>query len=147
MQWSELYDDEHEPLENQIKEFVDTPLWDDLTNYLQQTFNVEPKLFYSCCSMDNGYWKGWNVKYKKGGKSLCTLYPKQGYFIALITVGSKEITEADFLIPFYDEYTQDLYRRTAFGTVGKALPIEVTNESILYDVKGLIALRVGSRKI
>mgnify|MGYP005779037109 CR=1 FL=1 len=147
MQWSELFDDEHEPLDNQIKEFVDSPLWDDLANYLHQTYDIHPKLFYSRCSMQKGFWKGWNVKYKKNDKSLCTLYPKQGYFIALIAVGSKEVVEADSLIPFCDEYTQNLYSQTKFGTVGKSLPVEVTNESILCDVKNLIALRAGSRKI
>ena len=65
MQWSELFDDEHEPLDNQIKEFVDSPLWDDLANYLHQTYDIHPKLFYSRCSMQKGFWKGWNVKYKK----------------------------------------------------------------------------------
>jgi len=146
MQWSELFDEAHEPLDNQIKEFVDNPLWDELADYLQQTYNVEPKLFYSGCSMQKGFWRGWNVKYKKSGKSLCTLYPKQGYFIALIAVGAKEITEAEFLIPLCDEYTQNLYSQTEFGTVGKSLPVAVTNENILCDVKNLIALRAGSRK-
>jgi len=146
MQWSELYGDGHEPLDNQIKEFVATPLWDDLANHLQQTYKVGPKLFYSRCSMQKGFWKGWNVKYKKGGKALCTLYPKHGYFIALIAVGAKEIVEADLLIPLCDEYTQNLYSQTEFGTVGKSLALEVTSENILRDVKNLIALRDGSRK-
>jgi AraC family transcriptional regulator len=55
----------------------------------------------------------------------------------------KKITEADLLIPLCDEYTQNLYRRTEFGTVGKSLAVEVTSENILRDVKNLIALRVG----
>ena len=64
----------------------------------------------------------------------------------LIAVGAKEITEAEFLIPLCDEYTQNLYSQTEFGTVGKSLPVAVTNENILCDVKNLIALRAGSRK-
>lgn len=145
MQWSALYDNGHVPGENQIKEFVDTPFWDRLANHLQQTYKVEPKLFYSCCSMQKGFWKGWNVKYKKGGKALCTLYPKRGYFIALIHVGAKESSEADLLIPLCEEYTQNLYKQTEFGTVGKSLPMEVTSENRLRDVKKLIALRAGTR--
>ncbi|MDR0768021.1 MAG: DUF3788 domain-containing protein [Methanosarcinales archaeon] len=145
MQWAELFDDGREPSENQIREFVVTPLWDDLANYLQQTYNVQPKLFFSCCSMDKGFWQGWNVKYKKSGKALCTLYPKQGYFIALIAVGAKESAEADVLIPFCDEYTQNLYNRAKFGSAVKSLAVEVTSENILRDVKSLITLRVGTR--
>lgn len=143
MLWSSLYDKGHEPSDSQIKEFVNTPLWDDLVHTLQQTYHVQPKLFYSRCSMQDGFFMGWNVKYKKRGKALCTLYPKQGYFVALIAVGANELTEADFLIPLCDEYTQDLYNRTASGKIGKSLAVEVTNESILRDVKNLIALRVG----
>jgi AraC family transcriptional regulator len=147
MLWNELFDDGHEPLDSQIKEFVETPLWDDLADYLRQTYNVQPKLFYSCCSMQKGFWKGWNVKYKKNSKALCTLYPKQGYFVALIAVGAKEMAEADLVISLCDEYTQDLYGRTIPGAVGKSLAVEVTSESILRDVKNLIALRVCPRKM
>jgi AraC family transcriptional regulator len=146
MLWSELYDNGHEPSDNQIKEFVGTPLWDDLVGFLQQAYNVKPKLFYSNCSMDQGLWKGWNVKYKKNGKALCTLYPKQDFFMALIAVSANEIDEADLLIQFCDQYTQDLYCRTGFGYNGKSLALEITNEIILRDAKELIALRVMPRK-
>lgn len=147
MQWNELFNDEHEPLAHQIKDYVNTPLWEDLAHYLQQTYNVTPKLFYSRCSMQNGYWKGWNIKYKKSGKPLCTLYPKRGYFTALVPVGAKEMAEADLLIPLCDVYTQNLYRQTKTGANGKSLAVEVTNEKILRDVKSLVALRVPSRAV
>lgn len=146
MQWSELYDDGQEPQDTQIKEFVDTPLWDDLANYLQQTYKAQPKLFYSNCSMDKGFWKGWNVKYKKSGKALCTLYPKQGYFVALMAVGAKEMAGAELLIPLCDAYTQNVYSRTESGATGKSLPLEVKSESILHDVKNFIALRAAPAK-
>ncbi len=145
MQWNERYGKECEPSETQIREFVHTPLWNDLADYLRQTYDIKPMFFYSCCSMDNGFWKGWNVKYKKSGKALCTLYPKQGYFIALIAVGTKEKTEADLLIPSCDQYTLNLYRQTESGKTGKSLAIEVTSETILRDVKDLIALRAAPR--
>lgn len=144
MQWSELWNKEHEPSDAQIKEYVETPLWQDLTDYLQQTYHVKPKLFYSRCSMENGFWKGWNVKYQKSGKSLCTLYPKQGYYAALINVGPKEATEAEFLLPLCTEYTQDLYKHAKSGTTGKSLGICVTSEDVLNDVKELVALRANS---
>ena len=145
MPWSELWDEWHEPPAHQIKQFVDTPLWDYLADHLQRTYDVKAKSFYSRCSMDEGFWKGWNVKYKKNGKSLCTLYPKQGHFIALVNVGVKESHEADLLIPCCDEYTQNLYKQTASGASGKSLAMNVTNENILRDVKDFVALRIRSR--
>lgn len=143
MRWSELFNDEQEPSANQIKAFVETPLWDDLTQYLQQTYAVKPKLFYSHCTMDKDFWKGWNIKYKKSGKALCTLYPKQGYFITLIPVGKKEIVEADLLILTCSEYLQNLYYETKTGANGKSLAVAVTTARILQDVKNLIALRAS----
>lgn len=145
MLWSELYGDDHEPTAKEIKEFVETQLWNDLTDSLQQTYKVQPKLFYSGCSMQGGYWEGWNVKYKKSGKALCTLYPKQGYFVALVPLGAKEAAEAELLLPLCDAYTQNVCDQTKAGTVGKSLAIEVKSESILRDVKNLVALRVGAR--
>jgi AraC family transcriptional regulator len=146
MLWNELFGKEHEPSEEQIAEFVDSPLWGDLTHYLQQTYRVKPKSSYSGCAMDGGIWKGWNVKYKKGGKSLCTLYPKQGYFLSLITIAEKDAAEADFLISHCCEYVQDLYNRAEFGkNYGKMLGLEVTSEEILRDMKELISLRVNNK--
>ena len=147
MLWNELFGKDHEPSNGQIREFVDTTLWDDLDNYLQKTYAVKPKLSHSNCSMDKGFWKGWNVKYQKSGKALCTVYPKQGYFMMLIPVGAKEIAEADLLIPTCGDYMQNLYNNTKSGTFGKSLAVEVTNENILRDVKSLIALRAASRKV
>ena len=142
--WSELYNSENEPSGSMINDFVETPLWDNLFNYLQQTYNLKPKLFYSRCSMDKGNWKGWNVKYKKSGKSLCTLYPKQGYFLSLVPINVREMNEAELLIPTCSEYTQNLFAKTASGRTGKSLAFEVNSESILHDMKKLIAIRAAS---
>ena len=144
MQWSELWSREHQPSDNQIKEFVDTPLWDDLDVYLKQTSNVKPQLSYSNCSMQKGMWKGWNVKYKKGGKSLCTLYPKQGYILSLVPIGPSEINEAELLMPFYTQYTQNLFKQAALGRNAISLAFVVESKEVLQDMKNLIALRVPS---
>ena len=146
MQWSELYGKENEPTDEQIREFVATPLWGELADYLQQTYNVKPKIEYSSCAMDKGAWRGWNVKYKKGGKSLCTLYPKQGYFLSLITIAEKDAAEADLIISSCTDYIKEMYHRTEFGkNYGKMLGIEVTSEDILNDMKEFMALRVQGK--
>ena len=144
--WNELYGKENEPRDEQIKEFVGTPLWEQLANSLQQAYAVKPKLSYSNCAMDKGLWKGWNVKYKKSGKALCTLYPKRGYFLALVMIGAKELAEADMLAPLCGEYMRGLYNSSQAGSFGKSLAIEVTDEDILRDMLSFIALRVPSRK-
>ncbi len=91
----------------------------------------------SRCSMQ----AGWNIKYKKGGKSLCTLYPMQGYFIALVVVGSHELTEAEFLMPQCSDYVQTVFKNTKTGNGQKWLMLDVRDREIMDDVFSLINLR------
>ena len=144
MQWNELYDKEHEPSETQIKEYVNTPLFDDLDGYLRQTYKVKPKLAYSSCNMDGGTWKGWNIKYQKSGKSLCTLYPKQGYLLLLITIGVRGVHEAELLMPTCTEYIQSLWGQGDFHG-SKYFGIELREENVLRDVKSLIEIRTKTK--
>jgi len=139
-QWSELYDCDHEPSETQIKEFVDTPLYEELDGHLRETYKIKPKMAYSGCGMDGGAWKGWNVKYQKSGKSLCTIYPKQGYLQLLLTIGVRGTDEAEHLMPLCTEYVQSLWAQS--GSRGsKCLGIELRDESVLCDVINLIEIR------
>ncbi len=138
MSWDELYTKIEEPSLGQIDRYIGSPLWKDLQNFLETIYSVQPKVTYSNCSAQ----KGWNVKYQKSGKSLCTLYPMPGYFIALVVVGAKESTEAELLMPFCTDYVQELFARTRFSAGGKWLMIDVTDADILEDVKRLIEIRV-----
>jgi len=80
----EVFNKETQPTESEIRDFVGTDLFNELDNYLRDNYKINPKLAYSNCAMDNNVWRGWNIKYKKSGKSLCTIYPQQGYFLVLI---------------------------------------------------------------
>jgi len=83
----EVFTKETQPTETEIKEFIGaeiSTLFTDLDNHLREQYKIKPKLAYSSCAMDNNIWRGWNIKYQKSGKSLCTIYPQQGYFLVLI---------------------------------------------------------------
>jgi len=87
MNWHEIFGADHTPAEEDIREFLGEAKasWDELTAYIEEAYQVKPQNSYSKCSLQ----PGWNVKYKKSSKSLCTLYPMAGYFIALVVVGQK----------------------------------------------------------
>jgi len=146
MQWNELFNAQNEPSEVQINEFIGTTLWDNLDGYLREECKVKPKLSHSNCAMDNGLWKGWNVKYKKSGKAICTIYPKQGYFLLLMPIGLSEMDEAELIVKSCTEYTQNIFNKTALGRTGKSLAFDVTNEDVLDDIKKLTAIR-GKKKV
>lgn len=141
MEWDALYNENHNPNLDEISSYIDNNLWEKLNTYLQNVYEIKPELSYSNCTAQ----RGWNIKYKKSGKSLCTLYPEKGYFIALVVVGSKEELAAEFLIPSLTEYVNQLYQNTRSMKMGRWLMVNVTDESILEDVKLLINLRVKPR--
>ncbi|HHV30621.1 MAG TPA: DUF3788 domain-containing protein [Clostridium sp.] len=144
MQWSELFNIDHQPSYEDIKGFIGErePLWSELLSYIELRYQVQPKMSYSKCSAQ----PGWNVKYQKSSKSLCTLYPMEGYFIALVVIGAKEQDEVELALETLTPYIQDLYRKTPFSCGGRWLMIQVKDESVLNDVKNLIAIRVKPKK-
>ena len=140
-----MFTKEHQPSESQIREFVGCPLWEDLDAHLRQEYNVTPKISHSSCAMDSGMWKGWNVKYQKSGKALCTLYPKQGYIQSLVPVSLQDLGEAELMLPTFTAYTQDLFTQSATGRNGKSLAFMVEDQGVLQDMKNIVALRAAKR--
>ena len=136
--WSELYNSNNKPTFENVSDFINSTLWNELCLFVENTYSISPKLEFSKCSMQ----KGWNIKYKKGSKSLCTLYPMDGYFIVLIVIGKKELAEANIVIPTCSIYTQNLFLVTPSYSFGKWLMIEVREKSTFEDVKKLVKLRV-----
>jgi hypothetical protein len=142
MNWTELYGADNQPSRREIDAYISNPLWDSLNSFLVENYEVSPSYSYSGCSGQ----PGWNVKYQKAGRSLCTLYPMQGFFIALVVIGAKEDAEASLLIPTCDESIQTMYRNTKPLMGGRWLMVNVTNERILDDVRRLIQCRRKIKK-
>nr|WP_288976163.1 DUF3788 domain-containing protein [uncultured Blautia sp.] len=139
MEWSILYTNGNQPSLEMVAAYINNPLWAEFHSHIQSKYKIEPRMEYSRCSMQ----AGWNMKYKKSGKSFCTLYPMQGYFIALVVIGRKEMTEAELLIPLYSDYVQTVFKNTKVGNGQKWLMIEVRDREILQNVFSLLQLRIG----
>lgn len=137
MDWNLLYSNVTPPTWEQVTEYIGSPLWAEFNERIQSAYQIKPCMEYSRCSMQ----AGWNIKYKKGGKSLCTIYPMQGYFIALVVVGSHELTEAEFLMPQCSDYVQTVFKNTKTGNGQKWLMLDVRDRGIMDDVFRLINLR------
>ena len=88
MNWCDCYPKEEMPTLAQVAAFVASPLWESLCVHVESCYGVLPKIEHSVCSGA----PGWNVKYRKGGRALCTLYPAAGYYTCLISVGRREAT-------------------------------------------------------
>jgi AraC family transcriptional regulator len=125
-----------------ISAYVNSTLFECLCKHVETEYQCKPVMEYSRCSLQYG----WNVKYKKAGRTLCTLYPMEGYFIALIVIGYREQTETELSLPFFTEYLQQLYHETKMGMGQKWLMVNVMDDAVLEDVKQCIAIRRGKKK-
>ncbi len=136
--WAQSYSSERMPSFEQIRSFVASPLWDEFNGWIQKSYHAVPSIEYSCCSGQ----PGWNVKYKKGSKSLCTLYPEKGRFIALVVVSPKDEPEAELLVKTLTELTQDVYRRSAPMMMGRWMMLRIESQASAEDAQKLIELRI-----
>jgi hypothetical protein len=116
-------------------------MWQDFCGYVEAGYGVKPLVEYSMCSGA----PGWNVKYKKGGRSLCTLYPREGYFTCLVCIGAKEVLEAELMLPICTAYTRGLYEKARPVNGTRWLMVDVTGEDILEDAKRLLLVREKPR--
>ncbi len=142
MEWLELFGSNIQPTEAEINQFIANPMWKDFNDYIQNEYKVMPKYSFSGCSGQ----PGWNVKYQKSGRSLCTLYPMFGYFIALVVIGLKEEDEMQKIFFTLEEHIKLLLNRADSIMGARWLMIHVTSEEILNDVKRLIQIRVNTKR-
>ena len=146
MDWNKVFDAYHVPSEGDIGEHLQEAklIWNELTTYIEETYQVNPQITFSKCSMQ----PGWNIKYKKSGKALCTLYPMEGYFIALVVVGAKEEEEVrlGMELGLFTTYVKELYEKTAYSTMGRWLMIEVKDKAVLNDIRHLLSIKIKPKK-
>lgn len=89
---------------------------------------------------------GWNLKFRKGGRSLCTVYPRKGYFTVLVVVGRREKERAEALLPQLSEGLRAVYERSYEGNGQRWMMIDLSREDEDFrGVQALIQLRRESR--
>lgn len=68
-------------------------LWSDLTDHLAECYpDHVPRPDFG------GKDDGWAIRYRRGEKTLVTLYPEAGSFTVLVVLGHREVTKANALI-------------------------------------------------
>lgn len=130
------------PTIEEITSYVSNSLWNELCDFIENTYSVLPQIEYSKCSMK----PGWNVKYKKSSRAICTLYPDKGEFTCLIVIGSKETMEVELMLESCNPYINEIYKQAKPFNGGRWLMIDVKTLQILNDVKELIRIRTKPKK-
>mgnify|MGYP001780218738 FL=1 len=117
-------------------------LFEVFCRYMDEEYQAVRKIEYS-----KDVWaRGWNVKFRKAGKSLCVVYPKNKYFTVLVVVSNKEKERVENMLPYLSGELQELYRNTKEGNGQRWLMIDLYSDDEVYqDVLQLIRIRRESR--
>lgn len=128
-------DAEHRPTEKEILGALGSraPLWARLTAYLAEAYAIEPTFV----PPSRNY--GWDVKYRKGGKTLVSLTPDEGGFTALVVLGEKE-AEASRELEL-GKPVQGVFDDARQLRDGRWLFVQVESERDVEDIEKLLAVK------
>lgn len=137
----DLQNRSYTPTLAEIGERIGAPLFPAFCEELQTAFRCAVKIEFSGCSLE----RGWNVKFKRSGRTLCTVYPREGYFTAMVVVGRREKEAAEALLPDCVPELREIYERTREGNGQRWLMIDLEDPGALYqDVLRLLQVRAGA---
>ena len=114
--------------------------WLEIRQFLEDRYDLVPEtIFY-------GARYGWTIRYRKGGKTLCSLFPEKGGFTVLIVLGRKESEKA---LSIRDELSSKI--RKLLGDTeqlhdGRWLWIRLSTTSDTDDVKKLLQIKRKPKK-
>jgi len=133
MRISHFTDRKHQPSADEIRLTLGAryPLWERVVRLVETDDRV------------SGEWTtwggGWNIRYRRGGKSLVALYPQQGGFVAQVVLGKAQSEQA-LALDLGDEVGKMLRERPQLRD-GKWLYIPVLTTADVEDVEQLIELK------
>jgi hypothetical protein len=138
MEYERMLDKNHKPSEREILDYLGGragKAWSDIVSFLRTSYDFSPELDYG------GTKYGWSVRYRKGGKSLCTLYPEKDAFAILIVLGRKEVEQFEEHMDDFDTRFVELFKSAQQFHDGRWLWIRILDKSDREDIRRLITMK------
>jgi len=128
-------DKDHEPSAGELLVALGAsgPLWERLVRFIADTYQMSGEWSYG------GKKYGWNLWYRKGGKSLTSLFPQEGYLVAQVVLGREEGERA--LALSLGNHVGQMLRDAPLLHDGRWLFIPVTSETDTADVEQLLLVK------
>ncbi len=133
-----LQDRNHIPTMEEMADYIRNPLFESLCTELETGYGARGTFEFSKCDWE----PGWNLKFKKAGKSLCTIYPRENYMTIMVVVGPKEKETVETRLEEWSPQLREVYHHTKEGNGQRWLMMDLEDEGPVYrDVLKLIAIR------
>ncbi len=128
------------PTLEEVGEYIRNPLFMQFCTQIKTRYQCKEKIEYSSCSWE----RGWNIKFKKAGRNLCTVYPREGYFTVMVVAGRAEKEAVQAILPECAVQMREIYGQTKEGNGQKWLMIDLEDQGELYEnVLQFIEIRRG----
>ncbi len=138
----DLNDTTKRPTLEEIGQYINNPVFIQFCSEIKNTYACKETIEFSSCSWE----KGWNIKFKKAGKTLCTIYPREYYFTVMVVIGRKEKESVEKILPGCSSEMRDLYHQTPEGNGQRWLTADLEDHADLYrDLLRFIHIRRNSR--
>ena len=133
----DIQDKKYCPTLGEMIEYVHNPVFARFCSDMKSKYHCSEKIEFSSCS-----WQfGWNIKFKKSGKTLCTIYPKENYFTVLVVVGMKQKESVEAILEELTPELRGIYKQTKTGNGQKWLMMDLEDkEKMYFDVSLLVLL-------
>ena len=110
-------------------------LWKEIRKYLAAKYDFTPELVFY------GRKYGWTIRYRKSGKTLCSLFPEKGAFTVLIVLGNKEIEQTQSMLDKFSPEVRSLLENTEQLRDGCWFWMRVSKKSDIESVKLLLSAK------
>jgi hypothetical protein len=130
------------PTFTDIVDYINPPvriLWQELTDFIQERYRSIPKIQYSICAGK----PGWNVKYQKSGKSICTLYPEKNCFVVLVVIKLDLAPVVEKAEPAFHPVILDMVKNNKPFNGTLWLMVPVSDRPVLESVLDLLHLKMS----
>jgi hypothetical protein len=142
MDYERMLDKAHRPSEVEIlKTIGHTAAWLDLRQYIETCYDDwAPELKFFAKKY------GWMIRYRKSGKTLCSLFPETGAFSVMIVLGKKEAEKALAMGDELGPNALAVLEGTEQLHDGRWLWIRVSDTDDANGVKGLLRAKRKPRE-
>ncbi|TYQ12814.1 UNVERIFIED_CONTAM: uncharacterized protein DUF3788 [Acetivibrio alkalicellulosi] len=135
-----VLDGSKSPSFDEIRLYINSPareLWDDFVQFIQQKYRSKPKITFSKCSAK----PGWNVKYQKSGKSVCTLYPEKDLFIVLVVISLDQASLIENIASEFDPAIVDIIKNAKPFNGTLWLMPSINTQNALDSIKKILLIK------
>lgn len=136
----DITDKNYKPDIGEITELIGNGLFGELCAHMENEYKAQYEIAYS----GDKVLLGWNVRFCKSGRTLCRVYPVNGFFSVLIVIGPKESERTRELLPELSEEMRNIYFSTPEGMGQRWMVFDLKERNGLYeDLLKLVKIRRG----